>query len=309
MHDINIVHRHEVIEEHFSGCCLDCKHSLGIIKPHILDFHKRVSGLSHEKLYGLSPEELYGLYAALDDIAHLNVGDHLAEFVLTDKDIASLLPEVRRYYTNFFDIHEKHLANDIHETSKDPWQPIDRFPLLDRYLALTKNHIGALSFRNDRAVAFLGCGHLPMTAVLLAKLHGTAVTAIDIDKDAVENALGCIQKLGLSNKIKVIHGNEDILENLLDREPHDILVAAMAEPKKQIFTKIENLMKKHPQTGVSYRTYTGIRAILYKPFLPDEINGFEEIETIPPTGRVNNTTIFLRRISRDPAAPAENGGK
>ncbi len=309
MHDINITHHHEVVEEHFAGCCLDCKQSLEIIKPHILSFHDRVSKLSQVHLPDLNAEELYGLYSALDDIAHLKVGDHLAELVLKDKDIERLLPEVRIYYTNFFDIHEKHLAREISETTNDPWDIIDRFPLLDRYLTLTKNHTRALSFRNDRSIAFLGCGHLPMTAFLLAKIHGSTVTAIDIDSEAVENARRCIRKLALSEKIEVIHGNEDILENLLDKEPHDILVAAMAEPKKQIFASIEKFIDNYPTTTVSYRTYTGIRAILYKPFLPDEIHGFQPIETIPPTGRVNNTTIFLQRVSREPAAQTENGRK
>ncbi len=307
MHDINIVHRHEVVEDHFAGCCLDCRRSLEIVKPHIINFHKRVCNLSDDHLYGLPPEELYGLYVALDDIAHLNVGEHLAEFVLNDKDISELLPDIRKYYTRFFDIHEMHLAKDIQETSENPWKTIDRFPLLDRYLKLTAGHVEALSFRNDRALAFLGCGHLPMTAVLLAKNHGTAVTAIDIDDNAVENALKCVEKLGLSHKIEVVRGDEDILENLIHRKPHDILVAAMAEPKNQIFRKIEKLMKTHPQIGVSYRTYTGIRAILYKPFLPDEISGFEPVETILPTGRVNNTTIFLRCISHKSAPHAGNG--
>lgn len=309
MHDINIIHHHEVVEDHFAGCCLDCRRSLEIIKPHIISFHKRVCKLSDDHLYELPPEELYGLYVALDDIAHLKVGDHLAEFVLNDRDISELLPDIRKYYTRFFDIHEMHLAKDIQETSEDPWKTIDRFPLLDRYRTLTNGHVGARSFRSDRTVAFLGCGHLPMTAVLLAKNHGIDVTAVDVDSDAVESAKKCLEKLGLSKKIQVVKGNEDILEDLLDKKPHDILVAAMAEPKKQIFKKIEKLMKNHPQTGVSYRTYTGIRAILYKPFPVDEILGFEPVETISPTGRVNNTTVFLRNISQNPTANKKNGRK
>jgi len=307
MHDINIVHRHEVVEEHFAGCCLDCRRSLEIIKPHILNFYKRVCKLPLAHLQGLPPDELYGLYVALDDIAHLNVGNHLAQFVLNDKDIYELLPDIRKYYTCFFDIHEKHLAKDIQETSKDPWETIERFPLLDRYRTLTTGHVGARSFRGDRAVAFLGCGHLPMTAVLLAKIHGIDVTAVDVDSDAVESAKKCVEKLGLSKMIQVVQGNEDILGALLDGRPHDILVAAMAEPKKQIFAKIEKLMKNHPQTGVSYRTYTGIRAILYKPFPADEILGFESVETILPTGRVNNTTEFLRCISKSATSHKNNG--
>jgi hypothetical protein len=43
---------------------------------------------------------------------------------------------------------------------------------------------------------------------------------------------------------------------------------------------------------VIYRTYTGMRAVLYAPVTDADVAGFRTVKKVFPTGRVNNTTIF-----------------
>lgn len=82
-----------------------------------------------------------------------------------------------------------------------------------------------------------------------------------------------------------------------------VLVAALAEPKIRIFQNLRTILREaatrqpgNNNTPVIYRTYTGMRAVLYKPVQPDDINGFRIVTEIPPTQRVNNTTIIARLI-------------
>jgi len=109
MHDFPIDHNHELTEHTFLGCCKDCERSHRLVKKHLCDFHKRITGYSQEELRSLSQVELYQLYLILDDIAHLDCGNHLAELILADQEIEKLLPAIRRYYTTFF------------ERTKTPW--------------------------------------------------------------------------------------------------------------------------------------------------------------------------------------------
>lgn len=109
MHDINYTHHHELDEHDFLGCCRDCRASLNIIKPHIMAFADRIHKYSEDMLAELAPDALYRLYQLLDDLAHMDAGDHLAALILDEPDIKQVLPLIRSYYAAFFTIHEKHL--------------------------------------------------------------------------------------------------------------------------------------------------------------------------------------------------------
>ena len=92
MHDSNYSHEHELKEHEFLGCCKDCANSLNIIKPHILAFAERIRKYTREMLEALPRDELYGLYQLLDDLAHLEVGAHLAGLILQEEEIKAVLP-------------------------------------------------------------------------------------------------------------------------------------------------------------------------------------------------------------------------
>ncbi|MBL0700196.1 MAG: nicotianamine synthase, partial [Desulfosarcina sp.] len=98
-----------------------------------------------------------------------------------------------------------------------------------------------------------------------------------------------IQSLGLEKEVEIIHSDDLELEKL----NWDIaLVAALAEPKARIFKSLGRVMEKRKDAFVVFRTYTGMRAVLYEPVQPDDIKGFKIVKEILPTGLVNNTTVF-----------------
>ena len=100
-----------------------------------------------------------------------------------------------------------------------------------------------------------------------------------------------IQKLGLESQIAVREGDETSLRNI---ENTIIMVAALAEPKERVFA---NLWEKlDTTTPVIYRTYTGMRAILYSPVTEKATRGFHKEVMILPTGNVNNTSVLIRKV-------------
>ena len=124
------------------------------------------------------------------------------------------------------------------------------------------------------------------------RLFGIRSVGIDSNHESVELSRQVLCHLGLEKDIEIIQGDDSSLEDL---NWDTVLVAALAEPKKRIFMKLwEILDKRGVEAPVIFRTYTGMRAVLYKPVQQEDIRGFKIEKTIVPTGRVNNTTVFMR---------------
>jgi len=289
VHDINYFHEHELKDHDFLGCCKDCQNSLNIIKPHILAFAERIGKYTREMLEELSPDDLYRLYQLLDDLAHLEVGAHLAGLILEEEAIKSALPLIRAYYSTFFAIHETHLAKQL-VTAGDPWDTLYGFPLYPRYEALIRAQVEALPDLADRKVVFIGCGPVPMSLILMNHLYQIPSLGLEASGKSVKMAREVIDTLGLARDIEIVEGDDAVLGDL---EWDAVLVAALAEPKERIFRRIRAvLMEKEMNIPVIYRTYTGMRAVLYAPVTDADVAGFRTVKKVFPTGRVNNTTIF-----------------
>lgn len=289
MHDINFFHEHELVEHDFLGCCKDCKHSLSIIKPHIMGFAEKIKHFTHEMLQALPWDELYRLYQILDDLAHMNAGTHLSGLLLDEAEIRRELPLIRSYYTAFFSIHETRLAEEVVDVN-DPWKRLTNFPLYPRYESLVKSQIEAMHISSEKRLIFLGSGPVPMTLILMSHLYGIRSFGVDSDPETVKLSRKVIRHLGLQKDIEIIQGDDSTLENL---NWDIVLIAALAEPKKRIFENLRKILEKRGPAPVIFRTYTGMRAVLYKPVQPEDIRGFKITKAIAPRGRVNNTTVFM----------------
>jgi cyclopropane fatty-acyl-phospholipid synthase-like methyltransferase len=292
MHDVNYHHHHELQQHEFLGCCKDCRRSLEIIKPHVMAFAEKIKQYDQVALRALDPDDLYRLFLLLDDLAHMEAGEHLAGLILDEPEIKDALPMIRTYYDTFFSIHEVHLAEKLLLTSA-PWATLESFPLYPRYEALVKNQIELNNLEDGGRLAFIGCGPVPSSLILLNHLAGIRSVGLDISRDTVALSRQVVQSLGLEKEIDIVHGDETLLEEL---DWDAILVAAMAMPKKRIFGNLRRIMQEKGKTDarVFFRTYTGMRAILHAPVTADEIEGFTIVGRFFPMGRVNNTVVVAK---------------
>lgn len=289
MHDINYYHEHELRDHDFLGCCKDCRSSLNIIKPHIMAFARKIRQYTPQMLLKLPPDELYRLYQLLDDLAHLDAGEHLAGMILEEEEIKQVLPVIRDYYATFFAIHERQLATRLAE-AHNAWQMLTSFPLYPRYEALIKGQMETMPGLTGKRIAFVGCGPVPMSLILMARFYGMPSTGLDVSRESVFMARSVIRSLGLEGLIEIEAGDHTLLKDL---SWDVVLVAALAEPKARIFQELRQLLgKERHLKPIIYRTYTGMRAVLYEPVSPSYTKGFRVVQRVLPTGRVNNTTIF-----------------
>ncbi len=289
MHDINFFHQHELKEGDFSHCCKDCQASVEIIKPHIIGFAKKISRYTPKMLADLRPDELYALYQIVDDLAHLDTGSHLAQLILKDPDIRRALPVIRSYYALFFSVHETTLAQELLDADQ-PWKRLESFPLYPRYEILVNSMVRAMPMTSENRLAFIGCGPVPMTLILMSRLYGLTSIGLDTSAQAVALSQKVIGHLGLARDVRIICGDESRLNDL---DWSMVLVAALAEPKAQIFKNLRKILTaNNGHRPVIFRTYTGMREVLYEPVKKEDVDGFKITRQILPTGRVNNTTVF-----------------
>jgi len=99
-----------------------------------------------------------------------------------------------------------------------------------------------------------------------------------------------LQKLGCSDQIRIIEGNQYTLP--LEEKFELIMVAAQAEPKKPIFDHLADVLPAG--TKVSYRIYEkGLRRLLDTFSRYELPKAFVEYLRIAPTPPANNTVVFL----------------
>ena len=90
----------------------------------------------------------------------------------------------------------------------------------------------------------------------------------------------------------MVEGDETCLKDI---DYTVVMVAALAEPKERVFANLWEVV--NTKTPIIYRTYTGMRAILYSPVTEKATRGFHTEVMILPTGKINNTSVLIRKVS------------
>ena len=101
-----------------------------------------------------------------------------------------------------------------------------------------------------------------------------------------------LKRLGLDDDIDIVTGDEKPNSDL---DYDNLMIAAFADPKDWVFANVWEIVDE--KTPVLYRTYTGMRAILYSPVTNKDTRGFHQEVMLLPRGKTNNTSVLIRKIS------------
>ena len=236
-------------------------------------------------------DEIIPLLDAVEEIAHdQEIDFDSAKHILDDEKMNEALNLIRKFYVKLGARLETENARAILE-SEDPWNTLESFHFYNRYQGLLKNENQLVKFTSDQKVVFIGGGPLPLTLILLNKIYNARCVSIEILPEVAELSQQVIKKLGLESEIEVICGDETALEGI---DYTVVMVAALAEPKERVFSSLWDTVDIF--TPVIYRTYTGMRAILYSPVTENATRGFHKEVMILPTGKVNNTSVLIRKV-------------
>jgi tRNA(1-methyladenosine) methyltransferase and related methyltransferases len=154
-----------------------------------------------------------------------------------------------------------------------------------------RNENQLVKFTPEQKVVFIGGGPLPLTLILLNRIFKAQCVSVEVLPEVAELSRKVVEKLGLESQIDIVIGDETSLNDI---DYTVVMVAALAEPKERVFANVWEVVDT--TTPVLYRTYTGMRAILYSPVTEKATRGFHKEVMILPTGKVNNTSVLIRKV-------------
>ena len=235
-------------------------------------------------------DEIIKLLDSVEIIAHdQEIDFDSAKHILDDDQMNEALKIIRKFYVSLGARLETENAKAILK-SDDPWSTLESFHFYNRYQGLIKNENQLVKFTPEQKVVFIGGGPLPLTLILFNKLFKSQCVSVEIQPEVAKISRQVLKKLGMP-EIEVVEGDETSIK---DMDYTVIMVAALAEPKERVFTNIWEMVDT--TTPIIYRTYTGMRAILYSPVTEKATRGFHKEVMILPTGKVNNTSVLIRKI-------------
>ena len=259
------------------------------ITEEIVAIHHSIKDFVDREIYQDPSGHLKAVFRQLDYLIALDIDNRSAEDILSNSRFNSAFDAISTFRSQYTAELEAEQANSILK-SRDPWNALTNFTYLPNYIQLARTESRGAGLKPGDTVLFLGSGPLPLTLIVLCHQHGLNGIGIERDPERVELSRRVLEKLGLSSQIRIIRGNHQTLP--LAEVPELIMVAAQAEPKKEIFDHLAGVLPAG--TKISYRTYEkGLRRMLdtfYRYELPEQLR---ECLRIPPEPPANNTSVFL----------------
>ncbi len=261
------------------------------ITEEIVAIHHSIKDFVDREIYQDPTGYLKDVFQQLDYLIALDVDDRSAEDILSNSRFNSAFDAISTFRSRYTAELEAEQAESILK-SKDPWNTLTDFTYLPNYIQLARTECRGAGLKPGNTVLFLGSGPLPLTLIVLCHQHGLNGIGIEHDPERVELSRRVLEKLGLSSQIRIIRGNHQTLPLPLEETPDLIMVAAQAEPKKEIFDHLASVLPAG--TKISYRIYEkGLRRMLdtfYRYKLPEQLREYLRISPEPPA---NNTSVFL----------------
>jgi len=262
----------------------------------ILSLYREIRSLSEKEILYGSSDHSARMFQKLDSLITLDLGSNVVFNLLSKQELEPIFAHINRFRNLYTVRLETEYANEI-IASKLPWNVLEEFPFYRNYLMLVRTEYEGLGLKPGNRVYFLGSGPLPLTLIVFLKRYRIKGTGIEQDSTRAKLSIKALDKLGLSKDITIINGNHFSL-NAIDFMNSDtgaraVMIAAQAEPKKEILDHLLNVMPVGSK--ISCRIYEkGLMKLLNRNFLLDLPEGFEEyrIQPEPPT---YNTVIFLEK--------------
>ena len=268
--------------------------SIDDLKVRLKEIANVTKDLPEKEILHDNVELIYDNFNLLDRLAFEPINDDVIEYLLNDEELKPTLAEISRFRKIFNIRLELERAEKI-LNSNYPWEVVKTFKFYLNYVNLAKTEVKGANLQPNQNVIFLGSGPLPLSLIILCETHNLKGIGIEQEAKYVEISQRIINKLQISDKIKIIHGNHFSLP--LDIKSDLIMIAAAAIPKNKIFEYLRKNIK--PGTKVSYRIYEhGLRKLLdvdnrmlfsKKEDLFSFLKDYKEIKPKPP---VNNTCVF-----------------
>ncbi len=202
------------------------------ITEEIMQIYSFLKGLTDDEIYQDQSNHLKTLFQRLDYLIAQDIDDESAEAILSNSEFNFALDVITRFRSRYTAKLEIEHAMSILKSS-DSWESLKNFAYLPNYLQLAQTEYPGAGLRPGDCVLFLGSGPLPISLIVLCHQYGLKGIGIEQEPDRAELSRAVLEKLGISDRIKII-GENHFSVPLEDRLKL-VMVAAQAEPKRAIF--------------------------------------------------------------------------
>lgn len=140
------------------------------------------------------------------------------------------------------------------------------------------------------AVAFVGSGPMPLSAILLHLLGGVHVACLEFDAAAYEASCSLLQHIGLAEQVSVIMQDGAAFDYC------DYSCAFVASLVRNKLAVLEQISRTAPQCLAAVRTAEGMKQIMYEAIDEQQLaeRGWRLLaRTLPRENLVINSTLFL----------------
>lgn len=238
------------------------------------------------------------LFGQLVDMAVQPTGRHVANQVIDDLAASRTLASLYQICATGEYALEHHWGQRIRQAAR-PLAELRAFPYWQNYLKLAQLEVKALRRANPSTgrVLFVGAGPLPLTAFIMAKHYGLAVTNLDIDGDAACCAAAWMERILGVGSLPCHH--MDVM-NFSDFGQYDAVVLAAlvgldAQAKRRVLRHLHTHL--HEGQTLLVRSVQGMRRLLYPAVTSAELEGFEITRQIHPRSDVVNSVILARKAA------------
>ncbi len=199
---------------------------------------------------------------------------------------------------------ERYFAESLTQYPALSAQSLDDFPYRANYRRIVEDEIAAIRKAgldlSGKRIVFAGSGPLPLTAIEMCYAlpdEDIHIICLDTDREAVRLSSSLIERLGLSERITVRHGDAENFDfrdtgPLSGSAPDLVYIASLICEKSRVLTRIKTTC---PGAFVAIRSVEGIKTLLYEPVDPREVTeyGYTNVGKSPDAPDTINTLLIF----------------
>ncbi len=160
---------------------------------------------------------------------------------------------------------------------------------LTRFEILVANEIRLAAIAPGARILMIGSGYFPTTAVELVKQVDGFVDCVDFADEPVAVSREVIRRMGLENRIAVIHGRGEEQ----DVAPYDaVLVGCLAQPKSSILANLARTASA--QCAIVCRTTSGARSLMWKHAGAADFNPYHAVRSCRARGTQHLSSMLVQ---------------
>lgn len=268
------------------------------IVSNIISIHEALSSVKNLIPSPIVNREFTKLVSIVDNSNSNNSETDDSREILSNSKIEPIIKDIRLFSSKGESELEAFWAKKILK-SDDPEVTMSYFPYYSNYKKMTEFEVGgmfACDIHKRHKILFVGSGPLPLSSIMMAKIHGITVHNLDSSEEAVRISKKVVSALGLNKMIKIIKGNILDFKDLAEYD--GVFVAALVGKDEEEKLKIIRYVSSHcnKDTHIILRSVTNLGTLLYPEITAKCLDELSVVKIFDqPKGVINNIIVCKKK--------------